>query len=101
MDCPVCKYPNAAGATHCGMCYEVFNRSAAQAYLHAVKRERRLTEDPPSEPATGVKSWSERHGRLDTPMEHYKIDEIGNVTLQKIKSALKKTPNTVVVVRAK
>ena len=47
MDCPVCKYPNPQGATHCGMCYEVFNRSAAQAYMHAVKRDRQLTEDPP------------------------------------------------------
>src|SRR5258706_2840602 len=56
MDFPVCKYPNAAGATHCGMCYEVFNRSAAQAYLHAVKRERRLKEDPPPEPEAFIKT---------------------------------------------
>ena len=50
MNCPVCQYPNAAGATHCGMCYEVFNRSAAQTYLHAVQKERRQTEGVPEEP---------------------------------------------------
>src|ERR1019366_3268509 len=49
MECPVCKYPNPQGATHCGMCYEVFNRSAAQNYLHAVKRDRRMTEGVPDE----------------------------------------------------
>src|SRR5882762_2266087 len=56
MDCPVCKYPNAAGATHCGMCYEVFNRSAAQNYLHAVKRERLIKEDRPPEPEAVIKT---------------------------------------------
>ncbi len=186
MDCPVCKYPNPPGVTHCGMCYEVFNRSAAQNYLHAVKRERRLQEDPPPEPEaviqtqhvlkevkaaattidwrslfdqsvslfkrsrkaltvtaglvglwivlsylfsaglwyhllgkkfvysfsekvpvqylvgmkTIVKSWSERHGQLDTPMEHYKVDEIGNVLLEKNKSSAK-SKHTIVVARTK
>ncbi len=175
MDCPVCKYPNPQGATHCGMCYEVFNRSAAQAYMHAVKRERRLEEGAPPEPEAVIKSgrmleeaksaiakvdwsglaekavslfkrskrvlflgaggvalwmlvgflfsaslwyhlfgnkfvyafsdkapaaylvgmkqhikfWSERQGRLDTPMEEFKIDEIGKVLLQKEKAAAK------------
>jgi hypothetical protein len=169
MNCPVCKYPNPTGATHCGMCYEVFNRSAAQAYLHSVKRERREKEGVPEEPEavihtqhvveeikaaaarvdwsglghettsflkkfqkviwiplglvaawlllsflfsaslwyhlfgkkftyvystksptaymvafkSNVKSWSERRGRLDTPLEEYRTDEIGNLLLQK------------------
>src|ERR1035437_1689690 len=174
MDCPVCKYPNPQGVTHCGMCYEVFNRSAAQAYMHAVKRDRQLTEDPPPTkilsqresvveradalvkkidwekvaflgrswlkrsqkglwiavglglacvlanflfdaslwyPLFGkklesplapkgreeymigltqsIKSWSERQGRLDTPMEEFKIEEIGSVSLEREKSAAK------------
>ncbi len=44
MNCPVCKTPNTPGATHCTMCYEVFNRSAAKSYLHAVRRERMMNE---------------------------------------------------------
>src|SRR5882672_8787064 len=56
MDCPVCKYPNPPGATHCGMCYEVFNRSAAQNYLHAVKRERLTKEDRLPEPEAVIKT---------------------------------------------
>src|ERR1043166_3240008 len=56
MDCPVCKCPNPQGATHCGMCYEVFNRSAAQNYLHAVKRERRQAEGYPDESPVTIKS---------------------------------------------
>src|SRR5262249_9166859 len=40
MKCPVCKYDNTQGATHCGMCYEAFNRSAADAYLRQARRER-------------------------------------------------------------
>ena len=56
MDCPVCKYPNPPGATHCGMCYEVFNRSAAQAYLHAVKRERLEKEGGHEEPEAVIRS---------------------------------------------
>src|SRR5579871_3821123 len=185
MDCPVCKYPNPQGATHCGMCYEVFNRSAAQAYLHAVKKERRQAEGIPEEskpeaviktehvlegakavidkidwaglaekalsllkrskkalfivagvvalwmimsflfsaslwyhlfgkkfvyafpvkaPVTyligmkqSVKSWSERQGRLDTPMEEFKTDEIGNILVEKKKTAAK-SPQTVWVI---
>ena len=171
MDCSVCKYPNPTGATHCGMCYEVFNRSAAQTYLHSVKRERRQKEEPHAEPEpvirsqrvveeikaaaarvdwsgltqettsllkrsqnvfwgaaalgvawvvlsflfsaslwyhlfgkkftyafsektptvylvgfkSNVKSWSERRGRLDTPLEEYKVDEIANLLLTKKK----------------
>jgi hypothetical protein len=186
MDCPVCKYPNPSGATHCGMCYEVFNRSAAQSYLHAAKRERLMKDDPPSEPEaviktqhvveemrstvsvvdwhglmdrivlvfkksrkglaiaaglvgvwivvsilfsaglwyhllgkkfvyafsdktpvqylvgmkTGVKSWSERHGRLDTPLERFKVDEIGNVLLEKKKTTAK-NKGTIVLVHTK
>ncbi len=165
------------------MCYEVFNRSAAQAYLHAVKRERQKSEDPPEEPEAvirsqhvleevkaaasrvdwsglnektvalfkrsqhallisaglvvlwivasflfsaslwyhlfgkkmvyafpqkapltylvglkmGVKSWSERRGRLDTPLEEFRVDEIGNVLLEKKQGAAKN--NTVVTTR--
>src|SRR5258708_34308833 len=56
MDCPVCKYPNPPGATHCGMCYEVFNRSAAQNYIHAVKRERRMKEDSPLDQEAVIKT---------------------------------------------
>ena len=174
MECPVCKYPNPQGATHCGMCYEVFNRSAAQAYLHAVKRERRHTQEDQPAPAAAhksewvekaattfekidwttlgrklvsyikrsknwliaaaglallwtlagslldpglwyhlfgrkityaytdktpmpymvgmtqdIKCWSERQGRLDTPMEAYRVEEIGNVVLVKKKTGLK------------
>lgn len=44
MNCPQCKYPNPTGATHCQMCYEVFNKSAADRYLHAQKRARRDRE---------------------------------------------------------
>jgi hypothetical protein len=173
MDCPVCKYPNPQGATHCGMCYEVFNRSAAQAYLHAVKRERRQEEGIPEEadpviksqrvvenaqavvakvdwkgladsatslirrfwkvPVIGaglialwmlvsflfsaslwyhlfgkklvysfsdqaptqylvgtkqhIKSWSERQGRLDTPLEDFNLNEMGNIVAVKSKAA--------------
>ena len=147
------------------MCYEVFNRSAAQAYIQAVKRERRQREGESEEPEVVIRServleeaktviakvdwrglfekavplfkrsrkallmgsalvvvwmvmsfllsaslwyhlfgkklvyafsdkagaqylvgmkqnikiWSERQGRLDTPMEEQKIDEMGNV----------------------
>lgn len=178
MNCPVCKYPNPAGVTHCGMCYEVFNRSAAQAYLQRVRKERRMagkqeekspairvdaawdkagtlmqkvdwaglwksvsnlfqrlragllvaaalaaawvgirflfsptlwfhlsgsrleyafSEKKPSRYFMGftmnVKSWSERQGRLDTPLEEFKVDEIGNVVLERKKAAAKaKTP---------
>jgi hypothetical protein len=170
MDCPVCKCPNPPGATHCNMCYEVFNRSAAQAYLQAVKREHRQQEEQKEDPQavilsehvveeakavmrkvdwqklydTGasllrrywkilaggaglmvlwmlfsflfsadlwfhlfgkkltyayrdqtpmqylvgfkqhIKIWSERQGRLDTPIEDQKIDEMGNVILEKV-----------------
>jgi len=174
MNCPVCKYPNPQGATHCGMCYEVFNRSAAQAYLHAVKRERRQTEKkdnpqpviptegifdkataafqkvdwsrliaeifsllnrlkgvlliglglvglwvaasflfsanlwyfllgkkfeyafPEKAPAQylviltdDIKCWSERNGRLDTPLEQYKRESFGNVLFYKKKAVVK------------
>lgn len=44
MNCPVCKCPNTPGATHCSMCYEVFNRSAADAHLRTVRRERLMHE---------------------------------------------------------
>ncbi len=40
MNCPKCKYPNQPGATYCGLCYEVLNRSAADAYLRGIQRER-------------------------------------------------------------
>ena len=172
MNCPVCKYANPQGATHCGMCYEVFNRSAAQTYLHAVKRENRResgevdaapvvkeTKKVVAETFTavekidwravwaslasfikrsrvfllliagivaawmlvgfltspslwyhlfgkkliyaystrapnqylvgftqGIKTWSELSGRLDTPMEEYKVEELGNVLFEKKKS---------------
>src|ERR1700687_5587708 len=56
MDCPVCKCPNPPGATHCNMCYEVFNRSAAQAYIQAVKRERRQREGESEEPEVVIRS---------------------------------------------
>jgi hypothetical protein len=51
MNCPKCNCPNPQGATHCGMCYEVFNRSAADAYLRQVRRDRlmREKEEGPSE----------------------------------------------------
>ncbi len=170
MNCPVCKYSNPAGATHCGMCYEVFNRSAAQAYLQAIRRERgqanpeeeeprvtiisqRVVGSSPSFwervdwkglreqglatlkqywkwPALGalvmgawmlisallsanlwyhllgtklrsaylekrpltylvgmkqnIKVWSERSGRLDTPMERRSTDEMGTVIIKKL-----------------
>lgn len=56
MNCPVCKCPNPAGATHCSMCYEVFNRSAAQTYLQAIRRERRQSEEAPDDNEAIIKS---------------------------------------------
>ncbi len=56
MNCPVCKCPNSPGATHCNQCYEVFNRSAAQAYLQSVRRERRQREGDPEEPEVTIQS---------------------------------------------
>ncbi len=41
MNCPKCTYPNPAGAKYCQLCYEVFNRSAADRYLHAQRRAQR------------------------------------------------------------
>jgi hypothetical protein len=38
MKCPHCDYPNPVGATHCQLCQEVFNKSAADRYLHAQRR---------------------------------------------------------------
>jgi len=174
MDCPVCKYPNPQGVTYCGMCYEVFNRSAAESYMRAVKRERRSTAKAsdsdsvlsgpgtidktvevfqrvdwtglrnsvvsllsrsrnviliagslvlfwctisflfsaslwyhllgknlsyafPSGESTAYmvgitqkyRSWSERGGRLDTPLEDYQVEELGNVLLSREKSSSK------------
>jgi len=172
MDCPVCKYPNPAGATHCGMCYEVFNRSAADAYLHAVKREHLESQElqAPAAATRGIfdplldflksvdwaglgkwflslfrrsrpvlligaglivfwvtvsflfspalwyhllgkklsyvfpagessafmvgmtekiRSWSERDGRLDTPLEEFQVEELGNVFFEPEKLAVK------------
>jgi len=167
MNCPTCKYANPPGATHCGMCYEVFNRSAADSYMRSVRRERlQAQRQPPSatsslqpvareindtiknidwaglfrglwgfvhhyrksmgivfavagvailadflsSPAvrfsaygsrltysfknqkktkylvglqTNVKIWSERQGQLDTPIDQFQVDNIGNVFLQK------------------
>lgn len=166
MNCPVCKCPNPPGATHCSMCYEVFNRSAADAYMRTIRRERLQAERQNasasslqpmvreinntvknidwaglfgglgefishyrrifaitlwiagsafllslfSSPSvrfaafgghleylfknqektkyliglqTNVKIWSEREGRLDTPMDQFQVDNIGNVFLQK------------------
>ena len=55
MNCPKCTYPNPQGVTYCQMCYEVFNKSAADRYLHAQKRARMnrkesSPEAPSSEP---------------------------------------------------
>ena len=47
MNCPNCNYPNPQGVTHCQMCYEVFNKSAADRYLHAQRRARMQRGDPP------------------------------------------------------
>jgi hypothetical protein len=170
MNCPNCKCPNPQGATHCSMCYEVFNRSAAETYLRTVKRDRLLREKQENsgssiniagalqnvgqavqtvdwsgmigslihlirrnkryaliaggiaasillallltssevsrllygsrlayrfspKAATGyligfqtdLKSWTEKNGRLDTPVEDKNFQEIGNVTVQAIK----------------
>jgi hypothetical protein len=38
MNCPKCSQPNATGAQYCNMCYEPFNKSAADRYLHAQRR---------------------------------------------------------------
>ncbi len=164
------------------MCYEVFNRSAAQTYMHALKRERRLAEGDPETPEAVIKTqrvveetkaavsridwvalsekyvsllkrswkyvaalvgvliawmligflvnpslwyylsgkkvvyafsskaptlyligikqnikiWSERQGRLDTPMETFKTDEIGNVFLENQTGSSKKKTTIVV-----
>jgi hypothetical protein len=50
MNCPKCKYPNPQGVTYCQMCYEVFNRSAADRYYHAQRRARREREGNHSDP---------------------------------------------------
>ncbi len=51
MKCPKCDYSNPTGATHCSLCSEVFNKSAADRYLHAQKRALRMQRDaPPPEP---------------------------------------------------
>jgi len=51
MNCPKCSYPNPQGVTYCQMCYEVFNRSAADRYLHAQRRARRQKESGSPPPA--------------------------------------------------
>ncbi len=51
MNCPQCNCPNPTGATHCQMCYEVFNKSAADRYLHAQRRARRNRENGEEAPA--------------------------------------------------
>jgi hypothetical protein len=174
MNCPQCSYPNPQGVTYCQMCYEVFNRSAADRYMQMQKRARARSGDEhastPTEPEvtdpnatrvlsetsvidwrylfskavdffttirvrtykkeislalavivlgvwaatslstenrlrffgyrlhydfavpstmsylvllhTDLHSWSERDGRLDTPMENTKRDELGRVSLR-------------------
>jgi len=169
MNCPVCKYPNPQGATHCGMCYEVFHRSASQAYMravHNIKRQERQSLTPKVTPRSpglidgaaelfrqidwiavqkrsipflkrartflaavaalavcywllgslldlnpwyhtfgknlryafsskspspymisltqDIKIWSECQGRLDTPMQSFKVEEIANVLFEKL-----------------
>jgi len=39
--------------------------------------------------AQDIKCWSERNGRLDTPLEQYKVDSLGNVLFEKKKAARK------------
>jgi hypothetical protein len=183
MNCPTCKYPNPQGVTYCQMCYEVFNRSAADRYLHAQKRARMKEGYVPEGAApitrvitktlnlpsvdlagaarrvfekvrvavlpfkkeiglsagiialgvlvvyfssptqrmqifgsrltyvfstqqptpylvtmhTEIKSWSERGGRLDTPLETYQKDEMGNVLL----SAKKDQKTQIIEIRAR
>jgi len=173
MNCPKCKYDNPPGASYCGLCYEVLNRSAADAYLRGMQRERlkaqrdqqREAEHPiqslmnnaeqlarridwgemasalmdrlrrgrrallwilgglggflllyllsyssslfhrwtgtrleydfsgkaPVKYLVGyhidLKSWSERQGNLDTPFAPLRIDELGNLLVQKSASA--------------
>jgi len=36
------------------------------------------------------RSWSERHSRMDTPLENFRLDELGNVTLRRKSGASKK-----------
>lgn len=52
MKCPKCDYSNPTGATHCALCSEVFNKSAADRYLHAQRRAIREEgrESPTPEP---------------------------------------------------
>lgn len=167
MNCPKCKYPNPQGAAYCGMCYEVLNRSAAEAFLRGQRRERQQAEASPSKdpslldtavsktaslakeidwagllpqaaqafkrfrkallgtaaaiaalllfrplcaPETwfhllgtrlayrvsseaplkylvyfhyDFQLWSERQGRLDTPLPRWRLDELGNVRIEK------------------
>lgn len=173
MDCPKCKYPNPKGVTYCGMCYEVFNSSAAKTYLRTVRAQNRQAELEENAPIididknfkkldaafdkvnwigaglwiknfattykkpllvvlgfcvlapllfliketathlqayrfeyafpqptrylvgyhTTIKSWSERQGQLDTPLDDFKIDEVGNVIVQS-ETKTKKGPQT-------
>src|ERR1035438_8698429 len=41
VECPKCKYKNASGATHCNLCSEVFNKSAADRYFFERRKMRR------------------------------------------------------------
>ena len=60
MNCPNCKYPNPSGVTYCQMCYEVFNRSAAESYLLKVNQEKRARQRAMApRPAPWSRPWKD------------------------------------------
>jgi hypothetical protein len=74
MNCPQCKYPNPQGVTYCQMCYEVFNRSAADRYLHAQKRARMqreggLPETPAAHDSAPAPTYSNGSARVVSTKE--------------------------------
>ena len=76
MKCPQCSYPNPQGVAYCQMCYEVFNRSAADRYIHAQKRARLKRGEPDPSPPPAA---SENPGATYTP-----VDRILSESLPKI-----------------
>ena len=39
-----------------------------------------------------IRSWSERNGRLDTPLEEFQVEELGNIYFQTERNSARKPP---------
>src|SRR6185437_13022950 len=61
MECPFCKYDNPAGATHCGLCYEVFSRSAAETYQRILQREKMQRQRAETMPSNALSALAQAH----------------------------------------